>query len=236
MATAQRAMREQVPGIAISIHDVMPSTLSEVATIIGMLKEAKGMAPASLLVVPGRRWAAGDIRMLRRWQDAGHELVGHGWTHRAHAIRGLRHRIHSAVLSRDAAEHLALDPGEIFNLIARCHAWFAENNLAPPRRYVPPAWALGSIPRTRLRALPFRTYEVLAGELDAGTGRMALMPLMGFEADTRMRATALRIWNRCNQACAPRIRAPLRVAIHPKDLQLRLGDDLRALIAGLANA
>lgn len=233
MDTVREPMTEQVPGICLSVHDVMPSTLADVAPIIRML-EASGIAPAPLLVVPGCAWSTRDIAMLRRWQNAGHELVGHGWTHRAGAIRGFRHRMYSVVLSRGAAEHLALDSGQIAELITRCHAWFEDHDLIAPRRYVPPAWALGSITRTRLRTLPFQTYEVLTGELDARSGRVLHMPLLGFEADTRARARALRAWNRCNRACARLMRAPLRVAIHPKDLSLHLGDELGSLIAELA--
>lgn len=225
-------MREQLPGLAISIHDVMPSTLPDVTTIIGMLR-ASEIAPVSLLIVPGKAWTAEDIAVLRRWQDAGHELVGHGWTHRASSIRGIFHRIHSALLSRDAAEHLALESGQIFELITRCHAWFEANNLAAPRRYVPPAWALGSISRAKLRALPFESYELLSGELDVRTGRISRMPLLGFEADTRARAQALRVWNHCNRACARFVRAPSRIAIHPRDIHLRMQDDLRSLVDGL---
>jgi len=219
---------------SISVHDVMPSTMADVSAILSVLDE-HGIRPVPLLVVPGLAWTADQIATLKRWQDAGHELVGHGWTHRAETVRGIRHRLHSLMLSRDAAEHLALDAAGIAELLTRCHAWFAAHGFVAPERYVPPAWALGAIPRTDLADLPFRTYEVLTGDLDARTGRLRRLPLTGFEADTWARARALRAWNGVNRALAYRFGIPCRVAIHPKDLGLKLSGDLRALIAEEGN-
>lgn len=217
---------------SISVHDVMPSTLGDTAAILSMLK-AHGIRPVPLLVVPGLSWTADQIARLRRWQAEGHELVGHGWVHRAETIKGIRHRLHSIMLSRDAAEHLALNAAGIASLVARCHAWFAENGLAAPKRYVPPAWALGAISRDALADLPFHTYEILAGDIDALTGKLRRLPLVGFEADNWARARALRAWNRLNCALARRSNAPLRVAIHPRDFNLELGRDLRSLITAV---
>lgn len=214
---------------SISVHDVMPSTLCDVAGILALL-ESHGIQPAPLLVVPGLGWTADRVATLRRWQDAGHELVGHGWMHHVDTIRGVRHGLHSLMFSRDVAEHLALDAAGIVGLVKRCHAWFAANGLTAPRRYVPPAWALGTIPRTALADLPFRTYEVLSGDIDARTGRLRRSALVGFEADTWVRARALRAWNRLNCVLARRSGVPLRIAIHPRDLTLKLCRDLRSLI------
>lgn len=219
---------------SISVHDVMPSTLRDVAEILSLL-ESHGIQPVPLLVVPGLGWTADQVAILRRWQDAGHELVGHGWVHHVETIRGILHGLHSLMFSRDAAEHLALDPAGIVRLVTRCYAWFAANGLSAPERYVPPAWALGPISRPALAKLPFRAYEVLAGDLDARTGRLRRSPLVGFEADTWMRARALRAWNRLNRALARRSGVPLRIAIHPKDLDLKLCRDLRSLITAVGN-
>lgn len=217
----------------LSIHDVMPASMADVAAILALI-EGRGLGPVQLLVVPGLAWTAGQLATLRRWQEAGHELAGHGWHHRAETIRGLAHRLHSLVLSRDAAEHLALDAGAIAALIRRCFGWFAEAGLAAPALYVPPAWALGAVPRSDLRNLPFRYYEVLSGVLDARAQRLTRLPLVGFEADTAWRARALHHWNRINLAGARRRGRPLRVAIHPRDLNLRLAGDLTALVETLA--
>ena len=214
---------------AISIHDVMPTTLGEVADILGVL-EAEAAGPVQLLVVPGLPWTGEGIDQLRAWQLAGHELVGHGWQHRVDQINGLSHRLHSLFLSRNVAEHLALDEDGIADLIARCHAWFATNDLAAPDYYVPPAWAMGRISRGRLAQLPFRRYEVFSGVIDGESGRLDYSPLAGFEADTLLRAAVLKVWNGSNVILSGTLHRPLRISIHPFDLTYALSNDLKQLV------
>ena len=217
----------------LSVHDVMPETLAPVADILARLR-CLGLPPATLLIVPGCRWDADELAQLRRWQKQGHELAAHGWHHRARAIRGLRHRLHAALLSRDAAEHLALSSDEIAALMRRAHDWFGRNDLAAPALYVPPAWALGALPRARLRELPYARIETTAGVIDAASGRLEALPLVGFEADTPARAAALGAWNRSQMLLARGSGRPLRVGIHPQDFRLRLAGSLEELLQKLA--
>jgi len=215
--------------LIVSIHDVMPETLDDVEAISAELDSA-GWPPATLLVVPGRGWRSRDMERLRRFAMRGHALAGHGWTHRVPRIRGLRHRLHSLLLSRRAAEHYALDELGIRTLIQRCRRWFDVNGLPAPTLYVPPAWALGRTRAARLAGLGFRYIETLSGFYDCDRHRQIRIPVLGFEADTRLRAAALRASNGINRRVARRA-AAVRVSIHPADLRLRLADDLRALIA-----
>ena len=73
--------------ILYSVHDVAPETMSQVAHIIARL-EGRGVRPLVLLVVPDREWRAPQIATLRTWQDRGHALAAHGWTHRSTPPRG----------------------------------------------------------------------------------------------------------------------------------------------------
>ena len=209
----------------VSVHDVMPETLPQVERILALL-DAEGIAPVTLLVVPGAGWISEGIERLRGYQARGCELAGHGWVHRVERVTGFAHRVHSHVISRNVAEHLALDRIGIQNLIARCHAWFVDRGLGAPALYCPPAWAMGPIPRTTLASLPFTRYELFSGVLSAQTGRMHPVPLTGYEADTTLRTLAIRIWNRLNRRRANR-RGWIRIGIHPHDLDLRLAEDLR---------
>jgi uncharacterized protein len=209
----------------VSVHDVMPATLREVERMLRLL-DGEGVSPVTLLVVPGVGWSRTGIKRLRSFQADGHALAGHGWIHRVDRIRGIKHRLHAALISRNAAEHLALDPDEIHRLIARCHAWFIDQDLGVPDLYCPPAWAMGSIPRHRLASLPFNRYELFGGILSTRTGRLHPVPLTGYEADTAARAPLIRLWNQVNRRRAAR-RGWLRIGIHPRDLELRLADDLR---------
>jgi hypothetical protein len=55
---------------------------------------------------------------------------------------------------------------------------------------------------------------------------------MGFEADTATRRAGLTAWNRLNQGLARVFERPVRIAIHPDDLHLHLGGQLRGVVAG----
>jgi uncharacterized protein len=194
-----------------------------------MLADA-GVPPPTLLVVPASGWTSDTLSTLRSLVDRGHRLAGHGWHHRSGPRRGLYHRIHGLLLSRDQGEHLSRTRTELLDLVRRCFQWFPANGLPSPQLYVPPAWALGSLARRDLPALPFRWYEVLEGLLDAHTGRMRRLPLVGFEADNRARQISLKVLNRANLAAAQGTGRPLRISLHPGDLDLRLGRDLEAML------
>lgn len=215
-----------------SLHDVMPQTLDRVEAFASRL-EAAGLAPALLLVVPGCDWTPAQLDRLRALALRGHQLAGHGWHHRIARWGGLAHRLHGAILSRRAAEHLALEPQAIPALIRRCRNWFDHHSLPAPDTYVPPAWAMGAIRRRHLRGLGFRYYESLGGIYDAERDTMLRLPLVGFEADTPVRCLMLRGSNGVN-AWLGRLRGELRLAIHPQDAQLLLADDLARWLAPTA--
>jgi predicted deacetylase len=208
----------------------MPETLATVSELLELLAR-HGWKRVTLLVVPGREWRDPDIDSLHRWQGAGHLLAGHGWRHQVDTtqLRGPGARLHSLFISRNVAEHLALDAAGILQLLGRCHRWFEEQGLIPPSYYVPPAWAMGGISRVELRNSPFRQIEYLSGIRDLDKGRFLRLPLIGFEADTRIRAAFLRSWNGLNRRLAGSQR-PLRIAIHPNDARLRLAGDLIACL------
>jgi len=208
----------------VSIHDVMPETLEQVQGLIDCLPP-KARRHTLLLVVPGRDWRAHQVEQLRRWQRQGFELVGHGWFHRARGSRTLFHRLHSALISRNAAEHLSRPRRELTDLLARCHQWFEHWELIPPQIYVPPAWALGNLSPEDLKASPFRYFESTRGLYCGHTGVFRYLPLIGFEAAGPWQAFGLRLWNRINLALASSSR-PVRLALHPGDLQLPLARDL----------
>lgn len=221
----------------VSIHDVMPETLTRTAGLLDWL-EAAGVRPVTLLVVPGRGWTPAQIDTLRHWQGRGHRLAGHGWAHHVAERRGLYHRLHGALLSRNVAEHLALDGPAIAGLMARNAAWFDDHGLGRPSLYVPPAWALGPIGRARLAETPFEWVETLSGVTETATGRCRRLPLVGFEADTAVRALGAGVLNRAMAGCARHLcrRRPLRVAIHPDDLALRLAGQMRRIVDGVGPA
>ncbi len=238
--------KDKLPAI-VSIHDVMPHTLDDVDYCLAQLKN-HGLQMAYLLVVPGLHWSSADHSRLKRYIEAGHILVAHGWRHRAERISSIRHRIHSKLVSRDVAEHLCLDSDGIVQLMQMSHAWFAQHGYPAPQLYVPPAWALGQVSMAALRQTGFLYVESTRGFVDIQNGKRIWLPLLGYETDTMVRALAVSQWNPINwsmsqfknrqrsgypiirQLADQPTRQPIRLSIHPKDFELRLADDLhRAL-------
>lgn len=205
----------------------MPETFDRVERILEHL-ERRSIPPITLLVVPGKDWQAGQIECLRDWARQGHELAAHGWHHHVPSIHGWRHRLHATLISRNVAEHLALDPAGILRLMCRSHDWFAEHGLPEPTLYVPPAWALGPLSAADLAQLPFRQVETLWHLLSPAAGTSCRLPMVGFEADTPLRALAVGAWNALQVRGARR--QPLRIAIHPDDFELRLARPLDRLL------
>ncbi|WP_196157424.1 polysaccharide deacetylase family protein [Reinekea sp. G2M2-21] len=221
-------MTRQIPAL-ISIHDVMPYTLSRVQGILeGLLVEVP-TDHVMLLVVPGLPWSEPQIGVLKSWQQQGFVIAGHGWQHRVRKTTTWFHRLHSALVSRQAAEHLSLSEDELVRLMTANYQWFIRHDFKAPHFYVPPAWAMGSISRQALRRLPFSGYETTTGWISNTTGRRRRLPLLGFEADTAVRAFCLWLWNRVNRRLARKNR-PVRVAIHPFDDEFRLARQLVATL------
>lgn len=219
----------------VSIHDVMPATLPRVRGLLAQLRRHRHQW-VTLLVVPGRDWHPAEIDQLHAWQQDGLELAAHGWSHRAERLRGIRHRLHAAFISRRAAEHLALDARGIGERMRASAEWFTRNGLRAPSTYVPPAWALGRVPHDALAELPFQRIEVMRGLLDPRTGRLEQLPLLGFEADTRVRSGFLALWNRLQFLQAQRNGLPLRVSVHPDDARLRLAASLDHYLASVPSS
>ena len=213
----------------VSIHDVMPATLSRVSGIIERLP-AVCRENLVLLVVPGLDWKSQQIEQLRIWQHEGMLLAGHGWQHQARAPATFYHHLHAALISRQAAEHLSLSEAEIVALMVRNFGWFPSHELAAPDLYVPPAWALGNLSQSAMRDLPFHYIETTRGFLHIGKHQYTSLPLSGFECDTPLRESFLRPWNHLQASLASHKR-PLRIAIHPDDFNLRLADQLSNLLS-----
>lgn len=217
-----RSWRERVmPKAHISIHDVAPHTLEPVGRLLATLQD-EGVGRVMLLVIPGGAWSEQDLDILRAWVTQGHVLAGHGWEHEATQIDTFYHKVHSRILSRNVAEHLSKTEEELVDLMQRNFEWFSLHDLPSPTHYVPPAWALGSLPRDRLRELPFRTVEVLRGVIEVKSGKLIPMPLLGYEADTWVRAVFLRGFNALNSLLCRFSGWCSRISLHPHDATYRL--------------
>ncbi|MGD8593859.1 MAG: DUF2334 domain-containing protein, partial [Gammaproteobacteria bacterium] len=198
-----------------------------------------GINSATLLVVPGKPWRDNEIDQLRQYAQQGLELAGHGWHHQISKYADIKHRVHGLMISKNVAEHLELDSAGISKLIERSYRWFQEHNLPDPSLYVPPAWAMGNISRSRLRRLPFRYYEYFSGIYDSKLNCFERIPMVGYEADAWFRVPFVALWNRMNFIGAQR-QQRLRFSIHPNDFELllhkNLSRDLRRVAPKLLSA
>ncbi len=217
----------------VSVHDVRPAVRPAIDVLMAFLRR-KGCCRPALLIIPGVEWNADDLDWLRALEASGAVLVAHGWRHRAVPLpRTPAHRLHSALFSRNAAEHLSHTPETVAAMMRRSADWFTAHGFRTPHLYVPPAWALGQTDRRALEALPFEMIETLSG-IRHRDGTYRRLPLAGFEADTPARALALRLGNALNVGLARVTRLPLRLAIHPHDLALRLRGDLEKRLGNTA--
>jgi len=206
----------------------MPSTLDDVELSLAVLRKSS-ISKIALLVVPGVEWRAYDLQRLKILVAKGHEIVAHGWHHHTRPVR-LYHRLHARMLSRNVAEHLALGRQDIIDLMWRSQDWFRRHEMSCPDVYVPPAWALGKLRDEDLPHQPFTVIETLGGVRVRALNGVYInkfMPLVGFEADTRLRARLLDNWNRIQLGQVLRRGLTPRIAIHPRDHRLKLGQQLR---------
>ncbi len=209
----------------LSIHDVAPHTLQRVKAIIDILP-ARAHNNLILLIIPGLDWNDEQLETLRKWQEKGYTLAGHGWYHKAKQIHSVYHRIHSFFISRDVAEHLSLSEEEVQSLMQKNRLWFTKHKFNEPDCYVPPAWALGKITSAVLKQTGYRYIETTGGYIDTKTSRNIRLPLIGFEADTQLRKLTLIIWNWINAKFSSK-KKPLRISIHPYDNEYLLSDSMQ---------
>lgn len=213
-----------------SVHDVSAANIERATHLVERLEQA-GIKPLTILVVPEGDWPPEAIDRLRDWAAEGHLLAAHGWSHRALDRPDLWHRFHSAVLSRDAAEHLSRSRTEVASIVERSAAWFAAHGLPSPTFYVPPAWAVGRLPVRAYWKFGFDAVETLTGITATRTGKHRLLPLAGFEADTRFRQVSVRCLDWLNLCIARVSGRPIRIAVHPTDEDLLLRSDLDDWVA-----
>jgi len=207
-----------------------PSTLERGRAILQHLASA-GVRDVAVLVMPGvEPWDDASLEALQDLSRQGYTLVAHGWTHHAPPPRTAFERVHSAVISKDAAEHFGKDGSEVLELMNRSHAWFGEHGLPSPRFYVPPAWAVGRLPRKRLAETPFDFVETLDGFYDTRRARGQKLPLLCYEAVGPLEAAGLRVTNLLNMTLAKKLSRPVRISVHPRDFELLLAADLERLL------
>lgn len=215
----------------ISIHDVMPNTLSRVEYILSNHLACFPAENILLLVVPGLDWNEDKLERLHRLYDQGYEFAGHGWKHETNGINSIFHKLHSWLISRNAAEHLSYSRVQLIELLNENHRWFDRQGFGAPALYVPPAWALGALRKDDLAQLPFVACETTGGIQRFKEADCRWLPLLGFEADNRFRAIFLKLWNSLNLNVFTGVQRPARLSIHPYDFEYLISGQLQSILA-----
>lgn len=208
----------------MSIHDVAPATHRESDHLLAHV-EGLGLR-ASLLVIPGP-WKGrllGDDTELVAWLRAagerGHEIVAHGWEHRAVADAAVRphltSRVGVRVLTRGCAEFAALGRGEAerratLSLSAMRSCGFA------PHGFVAPGWSLSPAASDVLAGVGFGYTTTRRSVVDLTKSTSIPVPAVCHRPGSPVSALAARmlvaaVETRC------RTRRSIRLALHPDDV------------------
>ncbi|CAN5800475.1 DUF2334 domain-containing protein [soil metagenome] len=135
--------------LIVSLHDVAPRTRETCERIVQEIARC-GVDACSLLVVPDYHHSGASmadrefVRWLRQLEDAGHEVVIHGYFHQR--PRGEREKLGAQLLTRlytkDEGEFYDLPYEEALRRISTAREEFTAAGLRP-RGFIAPAWLLG---------------------------------------------------------------------------------------------
>jgi hypothetical protein len=212
-------------GVAvISIHDVAPATLGECDHLVAIVESID--ARASLLVIPGpwRVPVATEDPSFASWllaaSDRGHEIVAHGWEHRAvadpsYAVPTVR-RAGERLLTRGCAEFAALGAEEARERAVRSLAALHELG-ASPTGFVAPGWSLSAAAEGVLADVGFGYTTTRRNVIDLIESRSIPIPAVCHRPGSALSAMAARmvvavVEMRCRE------RRSIRLALHPDDV------------------
>lgn len=209
--------------MVVSLHDVHPSSLAQVAQQRAALK-AIGVRKTSLLVVP--YWHRGEpmeedvdfVKTLTRWRDEGDEIVLHGWTHSCEGMRETPGDLYwTRLYTNYEAEFLLAGPEECRIRLVTGRALFEKFGWSVVG-FIAPAWLMAQHVPDILRELGF-AYTVTRTELiPLGRGSAPLhSPSLCYSTRSAWRRAASLGWNR-SLAQSLRRRPLMRVSLHPDDV------------------
>lgn len=212
--------------VIVSIHDVAPATMPEVAVLVGMA-ERVGL-PTSLLVVPGP-WrppvmaeAPWFVDELHRLAGRGHEIVVHGWEHRAvddpARSVGRFERSAGRVLTRGCAEFAELGDREA---AARVRSGLDAVRAIgfDPIGFTPPGWLASPEADRALAAAGYRYTTSRTSVIDLVHGVRHPVPAWSQRVGSPLTAGVAALVERL---VGRRLRAGMdvRIPLHPGDARV----------------
>ena len=210
----------------VAIHDVTPAHGGRVKILYDTVRRETGKAPA-LLVVPVHHGAwplrdhAAFVERLKRWRDAGAQILLHGYHHREEIPekrRGnLAQRLAAATLTDKEGEFLRIDAATRREKIERGACLLEELLGARPTGFVAPAWLRSRSLREDLTAAGFTHEEGHLFVFDLKRKRRRFAPAVTFCGRGGPKTALSVAWAK---AIARAWRPPFdfRLALHPADL------------------
>ena len=204
----------------VSIHDVAPSTLEPVSSLLKSLDRA-GVHPRVLKVIPNAqgRWPLQGspelIRLLRAEAQSGSEIVLHGFTHEsAGRLRGAAWvRLRARLFAPFSGEFLTLD-GEAMRKRLHSGRQALEDCDLKPGGFCAPGWLATPELDQALVECGFRYRIDLMSVKDLRSGRRRLTPWLGYMGADQLQERLVGTANLLT-ATAARWAPLIKVFFHP---------------------
>ena len=209
--------------LVVSIHDVSPLTQDDVGAILTNLKRI-GVERTSLLVIPNHHYrghfleAPGFCAWLAMQQQAGHEIVIHGYYHqraRKDSDSGWQ-KLMTQIYTQDEGEFYDLDKESAQALVKKAQVEFQQAGFSPDG-FIAPAWLLSEPAETVLRDAGFDYTTRLAAVFDLKNSRRHDSQSLVYSVRNHWRRTISLGWNACLFRSL-RLNPLLRMSIHPPDI------------------
>jgi predicted deacetylase len=208
--------------LIVSLHDVAPSTWDAAHHIITELQQS-GIRACSLLVVPdyhGRGSSMQNrsfVEWLRQLEDAGNEVVLHGYFHQRprRAGESLLNQFLTRMYTQGEGEFLDLDYEEAKRRITAAREQFKAAGLKP-HGFVAPAWLLGSEAEQAARDAGMEYTTRIGSVIDLRSGDTFGSRSLVYSVRNEWRRQASLCWNAA-LAQVSRAQSLVRLSIHPVD-------------------
>jgi len=208
--------------LIVSLHDVAPATWDTTRKIIDELQR-HGVRASSLLVVPDYHHSGSSMQdrafvsELRQLENAGHEIVIHGFFHERprHSGESFPDQFITRVYTQDEGEFFDLPYDEAFHRITRARKEFEQAGLKP-HGFVAPAWLLGPEAERAARDAGMEYTTRLGSVRDLRSGDIFPARSLVYSARNEWRRTVSLGWN-AMLAQLSRGQSLVRISIHPVD-------------------
>ncbi len=207
----------------VSLHDVAPPTWEAAENILRDLGRC-GVRVCSLLVVPDYHHTGNSmadpkfVRWLRTLEEAGHEIVIHGYFHERPSKddEPLRQRLLTQSYTAGEGEFYDLAYEEARGRIQRARAEFMAAGLTP-RGFIAPAWLLSADGERAAAEAEMEYTTRLTTIVDLRSAETYRARSLVYSVRSAWRRTASLAWNAA-QAQIQSTHPLLRLGIHPPDI------------------